>query len=210
LLYAVTSRALAGHGNALAAFGYNRDGQAGKHQVGLGLVCDEKGRPVSGAVWAGHPPAMTTLAAQSTKVARRLGGARVPCVGERGRSKGPQSEELGRAGCPSMTAVPTPQGERLLQANGRPLALFPAQGRAVAHEGTRDLVRHNPRRAEERAAVRCAKQRSREQGGAPQNADRAPPPRAQGAVARRAAPPNRTRLPIDAWRTGEAAGRPIA
>src|SRR5262249_49522298 len=46
-LYDVTSSYLEGQCNAFAAFGYNRDGKAGKKQVVLGLLCDEEGIPVS-------------------------------------------------------------------------------------------------------------------------------------------------------------------
>ena len=46
-LYDVTSTYLEGQRNAFAAFGYNRDGKAGKKQVVIGLLCDEEGTPVS-------------------------------------------------------------------------------------------------------------------------------------------------------------------
>ena len=46
-LYDVTSSYVEGTHNALAAFGSNRDGQKGKQQIVLGLLCDEDGHPVS-------------------------------------------------------------------------------------------------------------------------------------------------------------------
>src|SRR6516162_5935710 len=39
-LYDVTSSYLEGTHNALAAFGYNRDGKKGKCQIVIGLLCD--------------------------------------------------------------------------------------------------------------------------------------------------------------------------
>ena len=45
-LYDVTSSYLEGTHNALAAFGYNRDGKKGKPQIVIGLLCDEDGHPV--------------------------------------------------------------------------------------------------------------------------------------------------------------------
>ena len=44
-LYDVTSSYLEGTHNALAAFGYNRDGKKGKRQIVIGLLCDEDGHP---------------------------------------------------------------------------------------------------------------------------------------------------------------------
>ena len=72
-LYDVTSSYLEGQCNALAAFGYNRDGKAGKQQIVLGLLCDEAGTPVSTEVFAGNTPDLKPLAPQIAKVARRFG-----------------------------------------------------------------------------------------------------------------------------------------
>ena len=59
-LYDVTSSSLEGQCNALAAFGSNRDGKAGKKQVVIGLLCDEEGAPVSTEVFAGNTPDLKT------------------------------------------------------------------------------------------------------------------------------------------------------
>jgi hypothetical protein len=176
----------------------------------MGLLCDEEGTPVSADVWAGHTPDRRTLAAHSTQVARRFGCERVTFVGDRGMIQGPQIEELVRAGLHSMTALTKPHVERLLKANVLQLALFPAQVHEVEHEGTRYLVRRNPLRAEEMAAVRCDTQRSMAQWVAQQNAYLAPHPRAQVAVALREAHTQLTRLKIAAWVTGAAEGRTIS
>ena len=53
-LYDVTSSYLEGTHNALAAFGYNRDGKKGKRQIVIGLLCDEDGHPVSIEVFPGN------------------------------------------------------------------------------------------------------------------------------------------------------------
>ena len=53
-LYDVTSSYLEGTHNALAAFGYNRDGKKGKLQIVIGLLCDEDGHPVSIEVFPGN------------------------------------------------------------------------------------------------------------------------------------------------------------
>jgi len=208
-LYDVTSSDLEGQCHALAAFGYNRDGKTGKPQVVIGLLCDEEGTPVSVDVCAGNTSDMTTVAAQITKVARRFGCARVTFVGDRGMIKGPQIEALVRAGFHYITAVTKPQVERLLKANVLQLGWFTAQVGEVEHEGTRYLMRRNPLRAAEMAAVRCDKQRSMEQWVAQKNAYLAAHPRAQVAVALRDAHTKLTRLKIAAWLTGAAEGRTI-
>src|SRR6266516_7818447 len=46
-LYDVTSSYLEGTHNALAAFGYNRDGKKGKMQIAIVLLCDADAHPVS-------------------------------------------------------------------------------------------------------------------------------------------------------------------
>lgn len=46
-LYDVTSSYLEGAANAYGEYGYNRDGQKGKKQIVIGLLCDEQGEPVS-------------------------------------------------------------------------------------------------------------------------------------------------------------------
>jgi transposase len=137
-LYDITSSYLEGQGNAFAAFGYNRDGKAGKKQVVIGLLCDEEGTPVSVEVCAGNTPDMATVAAQITKVAQRFDCERVTCVGDRGMLKSRQIEELVRAGFHYITALTKPQVERLLKDQALQLALFTAQVCEVEHEGLRD------------------------------------------------------------------------
>jgi len=206
----VTRSSLEGQGNAFAAVGSHRAGKAGTKHVVIGLWCDAEGTPVAVEVWAGHTPDMTPVAAPSTQVARRLGGARVPCVGDRGRIQSPQMAALAQAGWHDIPAWTKPQVERRLKDQLLPLALCPAPGCAVEQAGLRDIVRRHPLRAEERAAVRCEKQRSMEQWVAKKNGSLAAPPRAQAAVALREGGTKLTRLKIAAWLTGEIEGRTLA
>ena len=67
-LYDVTSSYLEGTHNALAAFGYNRDGKKGKLQIVIGLLCDEDGHPVSIEVFPGNTHDPHTVAAQVAKL----------------------------------------------------------------------------------------------------------------------------------------------
>jgi hypothetical protein len=208
-LYDITSSYLEGQCNAFAAFGYNRDGKAGKKQVVIGLLCDEEGTPVSVEVCAGNTPDMATVAAQITKVAQRFDCERVTFVGDRGMLKSRQIEELVRAGFHYITALTKPQVERLLKDQVLQLALFTAQVCEVEHEGLRYIVRRNPLRAEEMAAVRCDKQRTMEQWVAKKNAYLAAHPRAQVAVALRECQTKLARLKIAHWLTGEVEERTL-
>lgn len=201
-LYDVTSSYLEGQCNAFAAFGYNRDGKAGKKQMVLGLLCDDEGIPVSVEVFAGNTPDMRTVAAQITKVARRFGCQQVTLVGDRGMLKSPQIEELVQAGFHYITALTKPQVERLLKDNVLHLALFTAQVCEVEHEGLRYIVRRNPLRAAEMAAVRCDKQRTMEEWVTQKNVYLAAHPRARVAVALRECQTKLARLKIADWLTG--------
>ena len=208
-LYDVTSSYLEGQCNAFAAFGYNRDGKAGKKQVVIGLLCDDEGIPVSVEVFAGNTPDMRTVAAQITKVAQRFGCHQVTLVGDRGMLKSPQIEALAQAGFHYITALTKPQVERLLKDQILQLALFTAQVCEVEHEGLRYIMRRNPLRAEEMAAVRDDKQRTMEQWVAKKNAYLAAHPRAQVAVALRECDTRLARLKVNAWLTGEAEERTL-
>jgi len=83
-LYDVTSSYLEGVCNELGAFGYNRDGKKGKRQIVIGLLCNEKGRPLSIEVFAGNTSDPVTMASQVRKVAERFGGGEITFVGDRG------------------------------------------------------------------------------------------------------------------------------
>lgn len=208
-LYDVTSSYLEGQCNALAAFGYNRDGKAGKKQIVIGLLCDEDGAPVSTEVFAGNTPDLKTLAPQIAKVARRFGCERVTFVGDRGMIKSGQIAALARAGFHYITAITKPQIERLLTAGVLQLDLFTAQVGEVEHEGLRYLVRRNPLRAEEVTAGRRDKQRVVEQWVAQKNGYLHDHPRAQVSVALREVQRKLKRLKIHGWLTGEAEGRTL-
>src|SRR3990170_3540176 len=93
-LYDVTSSYLEGACNALAAFGYSRDGKSRKMQVVYGLLCDFQGIPVSIQAFPGNTTDTKTFGAQVHKVTQRFGGGAVTFVGDRGMIKGPQIKQL--------------------------------------------------------------------------------------------------------------------
>src|SRR2546421_5299860 len=114
-LYDVTSSYVEGTRNALAAFGYNRDGKKGKMQIVIGLLCDEDGHPVSIEVFPGNTQDPRTVAAQLTKVKSRFGATEITFVGDRGMIKGQQIEDLAQQGLHYITAITKPQIEKLLK-----------------------------------------------------------------------------------------------
>src|SRR5947208_14532568 len=113
-LYDVTSSYLEGTHNALAAFGYNRDGKKGKRQIVIGLLCDEDGHPVSIEVFPGNTQDPQTFAAQITKVKARFDVHEITFVGDRGMIKCQQIADLAQQGLHYITAIPKPQIEKLL------------------------------------------------------------------------------------------------
>jgi Transposase DDE domain len=157
-LYDVTSSYLEGTQNALAAFGYNRDGKKGKMQIVIGLLCDEDGHPVSIEVFPGNTPDPHTLAAQVAKLKARFGVHEITFVGDRGMIKGQQITDLATQGFHYITAITKPQIEKLLRTGTFQLDLFEQElAEVLADEGVRYVLRRNPVRAQEIREARHAK-----------------------------------------------------
>jgi hypothetical protein len=157
-LYDVTSSYLEGTQNALAAFGYNRDGKKGKRQIVIGLLCDEDGQPVSIEVFPGNTQDPRTFAAQLAKVKTRFGVHEITFVGDRGMIKGQQIEDLAQHGYHYITAITKPQIEKLLRQGTFQMDLFDQElAEVLADEGLRYVLRRNPVRAQEVKDTRHAK-----------------------------------------------------
>jgi transposase len=157
-LYDVTSSYLEGTHNALAAFGYNRDGKKGKRQIVIGLLGDEDGHPVSIEVFPGNTQDPQTFARQLTKVKARFGVHEITFVGDRGMIKGQQIEDLAQQGLHYITAITKPQIEKLLRTGTLQMDLFDQElAEVLADEGIRYVLRRNPVRAQEVRDTRHAK-----------------------------------------------------
>src|SRR5499426_1361855 len=157
-LYDVTRSYLEGTHNALAAFGYNRDGKKGKRQIGIGLLCDEDGQPVSIEVFPGNTHDPQTFAAQINKVKARFGVHEITFVGDRGMIKGQQIEDLAQQGLHYITAITKPQIEKLLRMGTLQMDLFDQElAEVLTEEGIRYVLRRNPVRAQEVRDTRHAK-----------------------------------------------------
>src|SRR5438128_1280661 len=157
-VYDVTSSYFEGTQNALAAFGYNRDGKKGKLQIVIGLLCDEDGHPVSIEVFPGNTQDPHTVAAQIDKLKGRFGVTAITFVGDRGMSKGQQVEDLAQHGFHYITAITKPQIEKLLRTGTLQMDLFDQElAEVLTDEGIRYVLRRNPVRAQEVRDTRHAK-----------------------------------------------------
>jgi len=184
-LYDVTSSYVEGTQNALAAFGYNRDGKKGKRQIVIGLLCDEDGHPVSIEVFPGNTQDPKTFAAQITKVKARFGVHEITFVGDRGMIKSQQIEDLAQQGLHYITAITKPQIDKLLRTGTLQMDLFEQEvAEVLTDEGIRYVLRRNPMRAQEMRDTRHAKLATLQAQVAKQNQYLSDHPRAnaQGAL----------------------------
>ncbi len=160
-LYDVTSSYFEGVCNALAAFGYNRDGKKGKMQVVYGLLCDFQGRPISIQAFPGNTVDTKTFGQQVHKVAQRFGDRPVTMVGDRGMIKGPQIEQLKAEKDHEfhyITAITKSQIETLLKKEVVQLELFDEiVSEVISEDDVRYVLRRNPTRAAEMVATRASK-----------------------------------------------------
>ena len=153
-LYDVTSSYLEGTCNSYGAYGYNRDGKKGKEQIVVGLLSDEDGVPVSIEVFDGNTQDPMTVASQIRKLAESFGVLEVTFVGDRGMLKSTQIEKLNEASLRYLTAITKPQIETLLKRGALQLNLFEETLCEVKIDKTRYILRRNPLRVQEIAAVR--------------------------------------------------------
>lgn len=200
-LYDVTSSYLEGEQNALAAWGYSRDGKAGKKQIVIGLLCDAQGRALSIEVFAGNTQDPHTLGAQIQKAVEPFGAKAVTFVGDRGMIKGPQIAQLGQKNFHYITAITKPQIESLMNKGVLQLELFDeALAEVVSQaEGVRYIMRRNPHRAGEMEQTRRSKRAALEQLAGQLNDYLAAHPRAQVGKAERKLRARAVKLKIDRW-----------
>src|SRR5208337_3126063 len=210
-LYDVTSSYLEGDDNALAAWGYNRDGKPGKKQIVIGLLCDSQGRALSIEVFAGNTGDPKTVGSQIRKVVERFGGKGVTFVGDRGMIKGPQIQDLGQEHFHYITAISKPQIESLLKKKVFPMELFDTTLSEVASipEKVRYILRRNPQRALETQQSRQSKQDSLAKLLQQKNNYLAQKPKAQVKVALKTTRARAAKLKIDDWLNLRAQGRKL-
>ena len=162
-LYDVTSSYLEGTKNALADWGYNRDGKKGKKQIVIGLLCDENGNPISTQVFKGNTHDTATFASQVMKASKRFNCQKVTFVGDRGMIKSGQIENLKEHGLHYITAITKKQIEKLLKDKVFEYELFDEDVNEIEEGNVRYILRRNPVRASEIVESRIAKKDSIEE-----------------------------------------------
>jgi transposase len=162
-LYDVTSSYLEGDYNALAAWGYNRDGKKGKKQVVVGLLTDSQGEPISTQVYRGNTSDLKTFGQQVHKVKRELGCEGVTLVGDRGMIRHDQKAAAQQADFHFITALTKPQIEKLLATDVLQLELFEENvNEVIGEDGRRFVLRRNPLRQQELQRAREQKRQALE------------------------------------------------
>jgi len=151
-LYDVTSPDTSGEGsgNALAAWGYNRDHKQGKLQVVVGLLTDSRGEPISVRVFDGNTSDLKTFAQQVHKIKNQLGCEGVTMVGDRGMIRTGQKAVAKEAQFHFITALTKPQIEKLLADKVLQMELFEDKvNEVLGEDGRRFVLRRNPERQKE-------------------------------------------------------------
>ena len=142
-LYDVTSSYLEGQHNALADYGYNRDGKRGKLQIVIGLLADREGEPLAARVFAGNTGDPTTVVEQIRTVKEQFGVQELIFVGDRGMVKSKGKQALLEAGLRYISALTDPQIRRLLKEGTLQIGLFHEEVCEVEADGVRYLLRKN-------------------------------------------------------------------
>ena len=151
-LYDVTSVYFEGQHNALAEFGYHRDGQQGKKQMVAGLLTDGHGEPISIQLYPGNTNDPPTFLEAVEQLKVRFGTEEMVLVGDRGMIKALGKTALGEAKFRYVTALTEPQVRAMLKRGVLQLGLFEEQPAEVAVGGKRYVLRCNPQtRTRERA-----------------------------------------------------------
>lgn len=162
-LYDVTSVYFEGRHNALAEFGYNRDGKKGKKQMVAGLLTDGEGEPLSIQLYRGNTNDPPTFLDAVEKLKVRFGAEEIALVGDRGMIKALGKQALGEAKFRYVTALTEPQVRALLKSGKLQMELFDEQPAEVAIGAKRYVLRRNPQ-TQAREAARRADQWQRVQG----------------------------------------------
>lgn len=148
-LYDVTSSYLEGTENALADWGYNRDGKKGKKQIVIGLLADKEGHPIATEVFKGNTNDTATFHSQIEKAKCRFGCKQVTFVGDRGMIKSGQIKDLEKHGFHYITSLTKKQIETLIKKNIIQYDLFDDSICEALEGSIRYIFRRNPVRAQE-------------------------------------------------------------
>jgi hypothetical protein len=159
VLFDLTSSWFEGVTCPLAKLGYSRDGKPGTLQVNYGLLCDERGCPVSVSVFDGNTGDPKTLLPQVEKVRKTFKLDKLVMVGDRGMISNIQIEALAKMeGVDWITALKSGAIAKLADHGSLQLDLFDERDLiSLTHDdypGERLVACRNPALAKLRAAKR--------------------------------------------------------
>jgi hypothetical protein len=159
VLFDLTSSWFEGVTCPLAKLGYSRDGKPGTLQVNYGLMCDERGCPVSVSVFDGNTGDPKTLLPQVEKVRKTFKLDKLVMVGDRGMISNVQIEVLAKIdGVDWITALKSGVIAKLADTGALQLDLFDERNlMTLTHDdypGERLVACRNPALAKLRAAKR--------------------------------------------------------
>ncbi|MBC8486644.1 MAG: IS1634 family transposase [Bacteroidetes bacterium] len=157
-LYDITSSYFEGTENALAAFGYNRDGKNGKMQIVIGLITNNEGFPLSIEVFDGNESDDTTVIKQLQKIKNEYGVSNVIFVGDRGmriRYNLEQMEEEESLGIKYITALSIEEIRCLIKEDVLQLSLFSKDLAEIENDGVRYVLCTNPDLEREHSQLRA-------------------------------------------------------
>ena len=198
-LYDVTSSYLEGTENALADWGYNRDGKKGKKQIVIGMLTDGEGNPIATEVFKGNTSDPKTFRSQVEKAKHRFGCERVTFIGDRGMIKSGQIQDLEKHGFRYITALTKKQIETLVQKGVIQYELFDNPVCEAQDGSVRYIFRRNPVRAAEIQENRENKKHSIENLVQKQNTYLQEHPKAKAATALQCLTEKIKQLNVKSW-----------
>ena len=198
-LYDVTSSYLEGTENALAEWGYNRDGKKGKKQIVIGLLTDSEGSPIATEVFKGNTNDVSTFHSQIEKAKHRFGCEEVTFVGDRGMIKSGQISDLEKHGFHYITSLTKKQIEILIRKKAIKYDLFDDLVCEVKDGSVRYIFRRNPVRAQEIKENRESKKYTIEDFVQKQNQYLKEHPKAKETTAIKRVTERIKKLKIDSW-----------
>jgi len=159
VLFDLTSSWFEGVTCPLAKLGYSRDGRPGALQINYGLLCDERGCPVSVSVFDGNTGDPKTLLPKVEKARKTFKLDKLVMVGDRGMISNVQIEALAKMeGVDWITALKSGAIAKLADDGSLQLDLFDERNLiSLTHNdypGERLVACRNPALAKLRAAKR--------------------------------------------------------
>ena len=150
--------------------GFSKDHRPDLHQMVVGAVLDDNGRPICCEMWPGNTTDVTTLMPQVERLSSRFGIGNFCIVADRGMISADTLEKLDEAQMPYILGTRMRRvkkiNSQILTRGGRYTEVYPESAdrrkpaplkvKEVVHEGTRYIVCVNQRQARKDAADREA------------------------------------------------------